>query len=240
MANGEYIVVMDADRSHPVQKIPELLETVRSGCSIFAVGSRYTEGGGFDRDWGLWRFLNSKAATMLARPLLQAKDPMSGFFAVRKRTLGNLGRFRPIGFKIALELVVRTPLAEVVEVPIVFNDRRSGKSKMNLGQQWKYLRHIRRLYSYRFGMAGEITHFILVGGSGFLVDVTIYFALQLLGVEHRVARAISFWPAVTWNWALNRRATFGDRKRRASHREWFEYILLSAVAFYLAGGYTLS
>ena len=235
-AAGEYLVVMDADLSHPVDRIPDLLRAVQSDSGVFALGSRYVGDGGFDRRWTLWRFLNSRMATLLAKPLVQVNDPMSGFFAVRKQDLGDVGRLRPIGYKIALELMVRCDFKQVVEVPITFSDRRAGKSKMNLAQQWKYLRHLRRLYVYHFGRFGEFMHYVAVGGSGFFVDVSCYYLLQWLGLDHRIARAISFWPAATWNWALNRRTTFGDRKRRPRRRQWLEYIVTSLLGFSISWG----
>ena len=235
-AAGEYLVVMDADLSHPVDRIPALLREVRSGSGVFALGSRYVGEGSFDRRWSLWRFLNSRMATLLAKPLVPVNDPMSGFLAVRKRDLGDLGRLRPIGYKIALELMVRSDFRRIVEVPIAFSDRQAGKSKMNLAQQWKYLRHLRRLYVYRFGRFGEFMHYIAVGGSGFVVDISFYYLLQWLGVEHRIARAVAFWPAATWNWALNRRLTFGDRRRRPRRRQWLEYSVTSLLGFAISWG----
>ena len=235
-AAGDYLVVMDADLSHPVDRVPDLLHAVQSDSGVFALGSRYVAEGGFERGWSLWRFLNSRMATLLARPLVPVSDPMSGFFAVRKQDLCDLGRLRPIGYKIALDLMVRGDFEQVVEVPITFSDRRVGKSKMDFAQQWKYLRHLRRLYLYRFGRFGEFMHYVAVGGSGFVVDISCYYLLQWLGLDHRIARAASFWPAATWNWALNRRTTFGDRKRRPRRRQWFEYILASGLGFFISWG----
>lgn len=91
-------------------------------------------GGKFDRGWSFWRFLNSWFATLLALPLTQCSDPMTGFFAVRKQDLPDLEKFRPIGYKIALELMVRGEVENIVEVPIAFKDRAAGDSKMNLRQ----------------------------------------------------------------------------------------------------------
>ena len=235
-AAGEYLVVMDADLSHPVDRIPDLLQAVRSASGVFAVGSRYVGDGGFDRNWSLWRLLNSRMAMLLARPLVQVGDPMSGFFAVRKQDLCDLRRLHPIGYKIALELMVRCDFKQVVEVPITFHDRRAGNSKMNLKQQWNYLRHLRRLYVYRFGRFGEFVNFLAVGSSGFVIDIAGYYLLQWLGLDHRIARAVSFLPAVTWNWTHNRRTTFGDRKRCPRVRQWLEYIVANLLGIAISWG----
>ena len=67
-SKGEYLVVMDADLSHPPEKIPEFYRHLRRG-SDFVLGSRYLPGGGTDYKWTAYRYLNSKAATFLALPL---------------------------------------------------------------------------------------------------------------------------------------------------------------------------
>jgi dolichol-phosphate mannosyltransferase len=55
-------------------------------------------------------------------------------------------------------------------------------------------------------------------------------------MPHQWARALSFWPAVSWNWRLNRIATFGERKRRPKARQWFEFVLTSLIGFSLNWG----
>jgi dolichol-phosphate mannosyltransferase len=234
-AKSDLVVVMDADLSHPVDMVPVLLRQLQHDETNFVLGSRYTKGGSFDRDWSLWRFLNSYAATLMARPLTSSNDPMSGFFAFDRRRV-ELSRLRPIGYKIGLELMVKGSFNGVTEVAIQFKDRTVGESKMNFAQQWKYLRHLRRLYLYQFKGWAEFVHYSAVGASGFVADVSIYYLLQLLGLDHRIARAISFWPAVSWNWALNRVTTFGERQRRPKARQWIEFVMTSLIGFSLNWG----
>ena len=229
-ARFEIILVMDADLSHPVDVIPELIGSLEQDGSSFSLGSRYTAGGSFDRDWSLWRFINSSIATMMARPLTDCTDPMSGFFAFNRQRV-DLDKLRPIGYKIGLELMVRGDFSGVNEVAIRFKDRTIGTSKMNFAQQWKYLRHLRRLYLYRFKGWAEVVHYGAVGASGFVIDVGFYYLLQLLGLEHQIARAISFWPAVSWNWALNRVTTFSERRRRPKAKQWFEFVVTCLIGF---------
>ena len=225
------ILVMDADLSHPPEEIGGMLEELERHPDAFVVGSRYVQGGSFDRHWSLWRFLNSYVATLLARPLVKCSDPMSGFFLFKRDFLGDVAALRPMGYKIGLELMVRGKFSGVREVPISFKDREIGASKMDISQQIKYLRHLRRLYLHRFGNSAEFIHFGAVGASGFIVDVTFYYLLQLFGLDHYAARALSFWPAASWNWAMNRRGTFGERRRRPRARQWMEFLLTSAIGF---------
>jgi len=96
--------------------------------------------------------------------------------------------------------------------------------------------HLRRLYFYRFKGWTEFAHYGVVGASGFVVDISAYYLLQLFGLEHQLARAISFWPAVSWNWALNRVTTFGERERRPKARQWIEFVLSSLIGFSINWG----
>ena len=225
-ARFDRAVVMDADLSHPPDRIPDLLDALED--RAMAVGSRYVPGGSLDSDWSPWRRLISRAATWLAAPLTACADPMSGFFAADRRLLPNLHSLRPIGYKIGLELIVRGRLA-VREVPINFRDRRKGSSKLNWRQQTNFLRHLTRLYRFRFPMASRFCCFGTVGASGFLVDVSCWQGLQWIGLEHRWARFFSFWPAVTWNWRWNRAITFDDRPPAPRARQWLQFIAASLV-----------
>lgn len=227
VSRHDSVVVMDADLSHPPERIVDLVRALNKDCDM-VVGSRYVSGGRVDRGWSPWRFLNSYVATLLARPLVRCSDPMSGFFALDRRVLPDFERLRPIGYKIGLELMVRGRL-RVAEVPIGFVDRDLGSSKMNLRQQFNYLRHLKRLYLHRFGGLARMSCFGLVGASGFIIDLTFYLGLQGLGVEHRLARFLSFWPAVSWNWWLNRRVTFDERPWQPPARQWIKFVVASLV-----------
>ena len=212
VCRSDRFVVMDADLSHPPERIMDLLAALDGDCHM-ALGSRYAPGGAVDRSWSLYRVLNSRLATWLARPLVRCADPMSGFFAARRSELPDLRTLRPMGYKIALELMVRGRL-RVREIPIDFRDRSAGASKMNWRQQVRFLRHVSRLYNHKFGTLARVPLFGAVGAGGLVVDLAFYLGLQWAGVEHRLARFLSFWPAVGWNWALNRGFTFSERARQ--------------------------
>ena len=143
------IVVMDADLSHRPEDIPALLARL-DGDGDMVVGSRYVPGAFTAGQWGLARVLNSRVATLLAAPLAACSDPLSGFFAVDRRTLPPSATLRPIGFKIGLELMVRGGL-RVREMPIAFSDRDRGRSKLGWRQRLDYLRHLGRLYRHVLG-----------------------------------------------------------------------------------------
>lgn len=144
-AGGEILGVMDADLSHPPEKIPEMLKALEQADVV--VGSRTVEGGGVE-DWPLARKLISTGATLLAKPLTGVSDPMSGFFFIRRRVIEN-ARLNPTGYKILLEILVKGRYDKVVEVPFVFLNRIVGKSKLNMKIQLQYLAHLLKLYVYK-------------------------------------------------------------------------------------------
>ncbi len=75
-----------------------------------------------------------------------------------------------------------------------------------------------------------------MGTSGFVVDVSFYYLFQLFGLPHELARALSFWPAVSWNWAMNRTTTFSERVRRPRVKQWIEFAMLSLLGFCFSWG----
>ena len=148
-ARGRWLVVMDADLSHPPEAIPSLVAPLATGKADFVIGSRYAPGGSTEEGWGVYRWLNSRVATMLAWPLARMRDPMAGFFALPRGLFEAAATLDPIGYKIGLELLVKCRCQHVVEVPIHFRNRLHGQSKLGLGEQINYLRHLLRLYRFR-------------------------------------------------------------------------------------------
>lgn len=230
-AQGEYVIVMDADLSHPPKAIIPMLEALESNKADFCVGSRYIKGGSFDDSWGFLRLLNSKVATWLAAPLCHFKDPMSGFFGCKRSALPPRELLSPLGYKIGLEIFVKGHFKNVLEIPIHFSDRRFGNSKLNFKEQLKYLQHLTRLYRFKFLTAFEFCLFGLVGSTGFLIDSCLYFLLMFLGLSHEAARGVAFWPAVTWNWFWNRTLTFSHRRKDSKLKQWLSFIGTSSLGF---------
>jgi dolichol-phosphate mannosyltransferase len=149
-ARGAILGVMDADHSHDHSILPQMIEAVRRGGYDLAVGSRRVSGGGADK-WPWYRKISSDAATLLARSILDVRlsDPMSGYFALRRELFEKARHVvNPQGYKILLEIYVRSRPREVLEVPFVFKDRKQGYSKMTLRVILEYLAMLLKL---RFG-----------------------------------------------------------------------------------------
>jgi dolichol-phosphate mannosyltransferase len=226
--SADVLVVMDADLSHPTEKIPELVQALENGAD-FAVASRFAEGGSTDDDWGIFRWLNSRVATLVALPLSPLKDPMSGFFALRRSTFLSGRDFNPIGYKIGLELLIKCRCIRPVEIPIHFSNRRFGESKLSLREQLRYLQHVRRLYIYKFGNWSHLAQFLVVGASGLAVNLLLLTAFVAAGVARTAAVAAAIFLSMVWNFALNRRFTFSYARREPILKQFVGYVSTSAV-----------
>jgi dolichol-phosphate mannosyltransferase len=135
-APTRWVVVMDADLSHPPERIGDLMAPLLDGSKDMVIGSRYISGGRTP-GWPWWRRSMSRMACLLASPLTAIKDPLSGFFATRRSSILDC-EGDAAGFKIALELIVKGKI-RVGEIPVVFHDRVRGQSKMRLSVLLTYL-----------------------------------------------------------------------------------------------------
>lgn len=142
---------MDADGQHPPEILTELIACALNGCDL-AIASRYAKGGRCG--WNPLRRLASMIAITAARPLqperFRARDPLSGFFLVRRRCVENIS-FQTSGFKLLLEILVRGRISAVGEVPFAFGKRRSGRSKLSMRVAWDYALLLARLFRAKYG-----------------------------------------------------------------------------------------
>ena len=136
-SSADVFVVMDADLSHPPEKIASLLQPVLANEADLVIGSRYIPGGATP-GWPAWRRFLSRVASAVAYPLTGVHDSMGGFFAIRRECLLRFAS-QAAGFKIVFETLVRgRKTLRVREVPIVFRDRVRGISKMSLAQAVRF------------------------------------------------------------------------------------------------------
>jgi dolichol-phosphate mannosyltransferase len=228
LAKNPVLVCMDCDLSHPTEKIPAMILALASGQQM-VLGSRYVPGGSTGDDWGLFRWLNSRVATLLARPLTNVKDPMSGFFAIRKSDFEHARDLNPVGYKIALELIVKCGFENVGEIPIAFSNRVYGESKLTLKEQLKYIKHLRRLYLHQFGEAMHLVQFLVVGATGVVVNLVVLTLCQHLGASPAVAIASGICTSMISNFALNRRFSFSYARDRRWTNQFLGFVIASAV-----------
>ena len=148
--------VIDADLQHPPEVLPSLLRPTLDGADI-AIASRYANGNGAG-EWNKLRLLISRCGTWATTPLqrkdLRIKDPLSGFFIVRRACIAGLD-LQPEGFKILLEILVKGKIRKAVEVPFHFGNRYSGKSKADVRVALQYFHLLGKLSRYTFFGSGQ-------------------------------------------------------------------------------------
>lgn len=138
---ADIVIQMDADLSHPVSVIPVMVETLSRTDAAVVVGSRYVEGGSTAAEWSWYRKALSVWANFYVNAILRlgVRDATAGFKAWRAETLRaiDLPSIRSGGYSFQVEMnhrVVRRGLT-IREVPIRFEERAVGTSKMSLGVQ---------------------------------------------------------------------------------------------------------
>lgn len=138
-AGAEYVVQMDADLSHPPEFVPQMLGTLLSTRAGVVIGSRYVPGGSLASEWGVDRRILSGWANFYVEALLRMRirDVTAGYKVWARQTLLDIGldRIHSNGYSFQVEmnyLAVRRG-HKVVEIPIHFEERQLGSSKMTLG-----------------------------------------------------------------------------------------------------------
>ncbi len=135
LARGyDFLIEMDADWSHPPESLPKMLQL--AGKTDFVIGSRYVSGGG-TLNWGTGRQFLSKFGSFYARAILGAQfsDFTGGFNGWSAEVLRRVGldtlRSNGYSFQIELKYRARRLGFQYIEFPIIFDERRAGRSKMS-------------------------------------------------------------------------------------------------------------
>lgn len=134
-AGYQFIMEMDADFSHDPRYLPQIIDTAERDADM-VIGSRYVRGGG-TVNWGIGRQIISQGGSIYARAILGigVRDVTAGFVCFRRKVLETLplDQVKSTGYAFQIELKYRALKAGFAlrEVPIVFEDRRVGQSKMS-------------------------------------------------------------------------------------------------------------
>ncbi|MGW3123099.1 glycosyltransferase [Streptomyces sp. NPDC001107] len=220
-AGSDWIVVMDGDCQHPPSLVPELVATGERANAGLVVASRYIKGGSRAGLAGSYRVAVSRGATWLTKSLFPRRlrgisDPMSGFFAIRRSDIAAEA-LKPLGYKILLELAVRSRPRQVTEVPFVFQDRFAGESKSSAQEGFRFLRHLVGLRTA--SPIARMVAFGLIGASGFLPNLVGLWALTVAGLHYVPAEILANQFGVAWNFVLIEHLLFRDRR---AHRRWWD------------------
>src|SRR3954454_23214891 len=250
-ASAPWALVMDADLQHPPEVVPQLFATATRQNVDLVVASRYAGHGSSSGLDGAGRRSTSRLGTRVAkvafpRRAARVSDPMSGFFAVRLAAL-DLENLRPHGYKILLELIVRTARLRTAEVSFTFAPRHAGESKTSFREILRFGRHLARLRlqlarersSAAQGVPPMRSRFVLfglVGVSGIVVNSLALWALHMnvLQLHYLDAAALATQVSTLWNFVLTDRVVFRSRRRQDGGwgRMW-RFFLMNNLALLL-------
>jgi dolichol-phosphate mannosyltransferase len=229
-ARAPWVCVMDADLQHPPELIASLLEQAEASDLDLVVASRYCENGSTGFGWA--RAMASRSTTGAARLLFPQRlrnvtDPMSGFFLVRRNAI-DVDALRPRGFKILLELLIRTPALRCAEVSFAFGERHAGRSKATIREGLRYLSLLARLRFARFG---------IVGASGLVVNTVLLAVLtDVVGLFYVVSAVIATQGSTLWNFCFTELWVFSDRHRKGGMgRRMALFFVMNNAALALRG-----
>ena len=146
-SRGDVLGVIDADLQHPPETMLALWREIEAGADL-AVASRHVAGGGVS-DWAFHRRALSRGAQAVGLVVLpgvlgRVKDPMSGYFMVRRGVIAGR-ELSPLGYKILVEVLGRGDVGRIREVAYVFREREDGASKVTWRVYLAYLWHLVRL-----------------------------------------------------------------------------------------------
>ena len=250
-SNGQNILIMNADFSHPPEIIPRIINELNQDPNCIVIASRYIKGGSIV-GWPFKRLMLSIGAVRIARHSLKLrniKDPISGFFALPSHTLKDI-EFDTQGFKMLLEILVKCKNLRVREIPYIFTDREFGRAKLDSKVIIDYSKAIWQLYRYgrssskaiqnkqeRRGLVlflSKAARFFTVGASGLLINYLISSllsggTLSNLWYVHGTLIGIIF--SITSNFFLNKIWTFEDRDFSLYHtlKQYGLFVAFSSI-----------
>ena len=212
VASGNLVAVMDGDLQHPPELLTRMIQVLEEQDLDVVVASRYTAGGSARGLNGPARVAVSAVSKLVAQLLFRearhTTDPLSGYFLFRRAAIEGL-EFRPIGFKILLEVLVCAAGARVGDVPLTFAERHAGRSNASMAQGVAFLRHLWSLLVHVPGSA-RFWKYAAVGAAGLAIFLGLLGLADELGLPAVAAWVIAFTVSLFLNWQLNRVVTFAD------------------------------
>ena len=206
-ARGKYLLCMDADLQHPPESIILLFNSLQENNCDFSIATRYPsretlvkfnepEGNFVNKNWSIFRKIVSAVAHSLSKPLFWKTnsimtDPMSGFFALEKSLFDKANKIgiNCLGFKISLELFIKSGTENNCEIPFQFGIRTKGESKLSTSTIIKYVQHLFSLYQYQFPLLfSTMIQFILILLIALMITVYYLFPARKV-IERQIKRS---------------------------------------------------
>ena len=236
---ADYLMEFDGDFQHKPTDIPRLVEQINNGYD-FIVGSRYIKGGSIPKEWGFKRQFLSIVGNLVARVLLilpRLHDVTGGFRLSKVK--GFMAEFpfeellsRSFAYKIHTFFYMVQKGAKVKEVPIEFQSRTEGESKIIKNEMQETLRVIFML-QYQNPKIRKFLKFSTVGFTGFIVNFVLLRVFRGAGFSETLSWALSTEAAIVSNFTLNNIWTFSEQKIEGLVKlvsKFFQFNLTSAGA----------
>jgi dolichol-phosphate mannosyltransferase len=227
-SSAPFVAVMDADLQHDERLLREMLQRLKAEALDIVVASRYVAEGSVD-GWDASRAAISRIGARVAKIVMKAdvKDPMSGFFMMRRESFDQSMRcLSQHGFKILLDLFVSAPRPlRFLELSYSFQARQFGESKFDAMAAWEFgVLVLDKLFG-RF-LPVRFILFAMVGRTGLVVHLAIL-GLIRHAAPFVAAQTVAVVGAMTWNFFLNNTITYRDRRLKG------RAILGGILIFYL-------
>lgn len=232
---ADVVIETDADFQHDPNDIPRLIEAMDNGAD-YVIGSRYIEGGEIPKEWGMHRKFISRIGGLFAQIVLgvwNVHDMTSGYKLTKTSFLKNVdldhlySKYYAYKLHILHDILKQKP--KITEVPIIFYERKEGSSKITSKDLFDSFRVVLKL---RYNDSKRFIKFLIVGGTGFLVQIftqefvirsglsdyltSILVSLNLVqdatSVSHAIGAGIGAEAAIISNFLINNFWTFEDTR----------------------------
>src|SRR5688500_3143389 len=217
-SSAPFLAVMDADLQHDETLLPMMYRDLESDSNLdIVIGSRYV-GDGSLGEWTKDRARMSRFATRLSRLVVKSdiKDPMSGFFMLRREVLHEaVKNLSGVGFKILLDIFASVPRPlRFKERGYTFRTRHSGESKLDSVVAWEYIMMLLDKTAGRY-VPVRFVPFALIGAIGVAVHMTaLWVTFKVLGASFATGQITATLIAMTTNFFMNNALTYRDRRLR--------------------------
>ncbi len=225
---ADAIMEFDSDFQHNPHDIPRLIAAMDEGAD-YVIGSRYIPGGSIPKEWGIDRKFLSVFGSLITRIVwlkFDIHDMTSGFKLTKTSYLKQVDLDHLLSHNFAYKMQILHDIvrmgAKVKEVPIAFLERERGASKISKQDQFESLYVVLRLGIYD---RKRIIKFLFVGGTGFIVQLSVIYLAITLGAEQVIATMIGGEAAILSNFTLNNLWTFKDTQKIKQHGNIFQRLL---------------
>ncbi len=238
LGKGEYVVVIDADLQHDHRLVGAMLDEM-GDCDV-VIGSRYMNQKSVP-GWDSWRSRLSRTGTVMAKKLLKKEisDPMSGFFMIRRKIIGELApQLFEQGYKILFDILIKRPDLKVKELPYEFKARLHGTSKLTAAVIFDFADlMISRAIPSRFNF--QFIRYGMVGASGVVLHLFVLYLLYVvIGLRYPVSLVFAIETAMVSNYMLNNQWTF--KEHRFLGMQWWKGLVTFNLACMLGSVFNLA